>query len=111
MVTAVLAAMVPLPEKRTPKCEISLSALNDLTVANRFATFVEDAMQQYAAADQVPCSLNLQYARITDAFHHAAQNVLPSRISRAQRSWISPMTLKLLDDRSLARSTVIFEWK
>ena len=109
IVTASFAAEVPIPEQPKQKHQYSLAALKDPDVANRFAALIDDALQHYTTASAAPSSLSLQYARITDAFHHAAEKVLPSRTARPQRPWISPATLKLLDDRSRARSSGDFK--
>ena len=53
--------------------------------------------------------LNLEYARLVDAFNSVAKKSLPIVSSKPKKPWISATTLSILDARANARRDGRFE--
>ena len=82
-------------------CTTSLTSKFHVSVANRFAVLFDGHLETSAQEDS--SDVNLLYARMVDAFHHAADASLPNRVAAPKRPWISACTLDLLDRRLYAR--------
>ena len=88
----------------TPKhafnSRVSVSALNAVEVANRFALLFDESMSSH---EHHELSIDDFYHVMSDAFHHAADKCLPQCARIAKRPWISSDTLSLLQRRDDAR--------
>ena len=77
-------------------------ALGDPLIANRYATFFDQCMEDSVFNDTD--DLSSKYAALLDSFEAAAKATLPRVSARAKKPWISTTTLALIDARIKARS-------
>ena len=95
---------LPLQTQNRMTNKLDFSILRDRVHANRFATVFDDQMDMFEhAAPSDALDVDMQCARLDDAFHAAASVCLPERAVRANRPWISNGTLELLEKRLEAR--------
>ena len=86
--------------KHALNSRVSISALNAVEVANRFALLFDESMSNH---EHHELSVDDFYDVMSDAFRHAADKCLPQRARIAKRPWISSETLSLLQRRDDAR--------
>ena len=88
------------PDRRAGCLDARL-LFNSMT-ANRFAQIFDSHMAECDnEADRD--DLDLQYAKISDAFNSAAGETLGRRTVKRRRPWITERTLRIIEDRGSAR--------
>ena len=79
------------------------SALGDVEVANRFSALFNEIMEQKFDNAEDPNNVTLFNAQMIDGFHEAADRILPKVYVKPKRSWTSPRSLELIQQRNAAR--------
>lgn len=106
VVLAHLQLWIPKPAARTNQAKLCISALRDPGTSAKFARAFANLMddhQDNGQGDSTPSGVTLLSANISRAMFQTAAQTLPSSISVAQSPWISSRTLRLIDQRRIAR--------
>ena len=105
LLEASLQMDVPKPTRAQPRALPTISGLSCSTTANRFAVLMSQSMEDMCEDNPGPTNLDIDYARLVDAFKHAAKETLPCSTRRPLKPWISSRTLALIEKRQFMRQT------